>query len=104
MVVVSAAAVGVGLGALGFGGGFGFGFFGFGFCLVFGLCLRLFFGLGSFLCLLGLLGPVLGPGLSAAAARLGVSRTHLREVINGNRQSKHLMARLAKAGVKVEVA
>jgi len=43
-------------------------------------------------------------GLSAAAARLGVSRTHLREVINGNRQSKHLMARLAKAGVKVEVA
>ena len=42
-------------------------------------------------------------GLSAAAARLGVSRTHLREVINGNRQSKHLMARLAKAGVKVEV-
>ena len=43
-------------------------------------------------------------GLSAAAARLGVSRTHLREVINGNRQSKHLMARLAKAGVKEEVA
>lgn len=43
-------------------------------------------------------------GLSAAAARLGVSRTHLREMINGNRQSKHLMARLAKAGVKVEVA
>lgn len=42
-------------------------------------------------------------GLSAAAARLGVSRTHLREVINGNRQSKHLMARLRDAGIKVEV-
>jgi hypothetical protein len=27
----------------------------------------------------------------------------VRVVINGNRQSKHLMARLAKAGVKVEV-
>ena len=42
-------------------------------------------------------------GLSAAAARLGISRTQLREVINGNRKSKRLMARLAKAGVKVEV-
>ena len=42
-------------------------------------------------------------GLSAAAARLGVSRTQLREVINGNRKSKRLMARLRDAGIKVEV-
>ena len=42
-------------------------------------------------------------GLSAAAARLGVSRTHLREVVLGNRQSKRLMARLRATGVKVEV-
>ena len=40
-------------------------------------------------------------GLSAAAARLGVSRTPLREVINGNRKSKRLMARLRDAGIKV---
>ena len=33
-------------------------------------------------------------GLSAAAARLGVSRTQLREVINGTRQSKRLLERL----------
>lgn len=41
-------------------------------------------------------------GLTAAAARLGVSRTQLREVINGNRKSKRLMARLRDAGIKVE--
>ena len=41
-------------------------------------------------------------GLSAAAARLGVSRTQLREVVLGNRQSKSLMARLHAAGIKVE--
>ena len=40
-------------------------------------------------------------GLTAAAARLGVSRTQLREVINGNRKSKRLMARLRDAGIKV---
>ena len=38
---------------------------------------------------------------AAAAARLGVSRTQLREVINGNRKSKRLMARLRDAGIKV---
>ena len=38
-------------------------------------------------------------GLTAAAARLGVSRTQLREVINGNRKSKRLMARLRDAGM-----
>lgn len=43
-------------------------------------------------------------GLSAAAARLGVSRTQLREVINGTRQSKRLMARIRAAGIKVEGA
>lgn len=42
-------------------------------------------------------------GLSAAAARLGVSRTQLREVINGTRQSKRLLERLRASGVKVEV-
>ncbi len=31
-------------------------------------------------------------------------RTQLREVINGNRKSKRLMARLRDAGIKVEVA
>ena len=36
-------------------------------------------------------------GLSAAAARLGVSRTQLREVVLGNRQSKRLMARIRAA-------
>ena len=41
-------------------------------------------------------------GLSAAAARLGVSRTQLREVVLGNRQSKRLMARIRAAGIKVE--
>ena len=40
-------------------------------------------------------------GLSAAAGRLGVSRTRLREVITGNRKSKRLMARLRDAGIKV---
>jgi len=43
-------------------------------------------------------------GLSAAAARLGVSRTQLREVVLGNRQSKRLLARLRAANVKIEVA
>lgn len=43
-------------------------------------------------------------GLSAAAARLGVSRTQLREVVLGNRQSKRLMARIRAAGIKVEEA
>ncbi len=33
--------------------------------------------------------------------RVGVSRTQLREVINGNRKSKRLMARLRDAGIKV---
>ena len=41
-------------------------------------------------------------GLSAAAERLGVSRTQLREVIKGTRKSKRLMARLRAEGIKVE--
>ena len=41
-------------------------------------------------------------GLSAAAERLGVSRTQLREVVWGNRKSKRLSARLRAEGIKVE--
>lgn len=41
-------------------------------------------------------------GLSAAAARLGVSRTQLREVVLGNRTSKRLMDRIKAEGIKVE--
>ena len=37
-----------------------------------------------------------------SGARLGVSRTQLREVVLGNRQSKRLMARIRAAGIKVE--
>jgi hypothetical protein len=39
-------------------------------------------------------------GLSAAAERLGVSRTQLREVVLGNRKSKRLMARLRAEGIR----
>ena len=41
-------------------------------------------------------------GLSAAAARLGVSRTQLREVVLGNRKSKRLMERLRAEGITIE--
>ena len=42
-------------------------------------------------------------GLSSAAALLGVSRTHLREVVLGNRQSRSLMERLRAHNIKIKI-
>ena len=46
----------------------------------------------------GARGPVRFPGINAACAALGCSRTHLYSVLTGQRQSRSLLARYEALG------